>query len=102
MNYAQRYANIFGRVDRYSAHPSATTLRKAAESFFGVSERFSREREQIDQNPHLTGQGKKAKLVDSLRNVHARDLRDAKQSLDEVKKNIKGMRDTIKPAIIDN
>jgi hypothetical protein len=72
MNYAARNANILGRTDRYAAHPSAAALRKASEAFLGVSERFSREREQIDQNPHLTGQGKNAKLIDSLRNVRAR------------------------------
>jgi hypothetical protein len=94
-------ANILSRLDRHAQHPSTATLRKAAEACLNVSERFTSEREQIDQNPHLTRDGKKAKLIDSLRKTHARDLRDARKPFDEAANKLKAMRETIKPAQID-
>jgi hypothetical protein len=101
MSYKQHRENLLGRIDRYAEHSSAATLRKAAEACLNVDERFATERAEIDKNDHLTADGKRARLVDSLKAKHARDLRDARKPLDDAEKNIKAMRDRIKPAVID-
>ncbi|WLA78816.1 hypothetical protein [Bradyrhizobium elkanii] len=101
MSYAKRNANILGRIDRHGDHASARLLREAAEKCLEISERFAKERADIEKNNHLTPDGRKAQLLESLKTRHARDLRDARKPLEDFAKSIESMRAKVKPAEID-
>lgn len=102
MSLADRNKSILERIDRYADHPSANGLRKAAENCLAVSERFARERDLIVQNGHLTQEGVRAQLTDTLRRTHGRDLRDARKPLEVAAGKLKTMREQVKPAQIDH
>lgn len=99
--YEKRNEQIFKRIDQHAGHPRASALRKAAENCFAVSERFVREREQINKDVHLTREGKQSRLLDSLQKTHARDLRESRRPFDDESKRIQAIRETIKPIQVD-